>query len=180
MRLYSVLFFFLSVVPAMAQNTVKKQGLLFLRSDHRAPLEGVFVEERLNIDSSLEYNMLLCDKNKNTGVLVPVFYLYRKDKAFEHKVRAARLFENSYSTEQNGDITGNINNNILSAVLPVQLTFLHSAIFEMDRAHDSEYNTPIIFKGKFILSKSIDKPSEWGLLDGLEIIEIPASTKSHK
>lgn len=177
MRIYILAFLFFSSVPGLCQDTTRKQGFLFMRNASFPPLECVFVELELHRDSSLEYNMLLLNEKKDTGVFVRPILLYKRDRKFNAKINAASHFSNSFISQQKVDSSKDVEENTYNRVLPVQLTFVPTTIFSMNGNDPGTCDTPIVFKGKSILSKSCYTRSEWELLYDLEIIVLGEKRK---
>jgi hypothetical protein len=157
------------MISVAAQTVQKKQGLLFLRRTDPVPLQGVFIESKLIIDSSLSYNILQC--KQRTGVLIPLYFIFRKDRKYEQLLRSAVRIENSYQlrTESSPDI----NNDQLLYVMSVEISYGQSITFENSNMNSEAYSTPLTFKGQIIILNSTDQPRDWGLLQDLKIIPLP-------
>ena len=182
MHLFAIVSYILSAImfssngSLSAQDTTTREGLLFFYSSDRPPLQGVFVEKTLEVAKSIYSNMQKLNDRNDTGILIPIFQLnWQKNKSFEHSYKQAVSFTNGAAKHSHTAMdTSAIKypERFISKVLPVRLTFVCYGYFKGPFDDDFLTKTQIIFKGQRLVSVSKDKPSEWGVLTDLQIIDL--------
>jgi hypothetical protein len=86
MRIFFLLICINISSPLTAQEIIKKEGLLFLANVKDVPSQGVFVEMVVDSTASAENNMSRLEPKRDTGRLLNIFYLYKKDKRYEELI----------------------------------------------------------------------------------------------
>jgi hypothetical protein len=163
---------FLVILPmAKAQEKTSKSGFLFFNSSGKTPVQVVFVECRLDSTKTILENLTTLDATKNTGWMVPVFYLdWRKAGTLD-----ALLFK-STSFQNDADLVPVSENDTpehrrLSRALPVELIFDPQSTFSPQSRPDLVYRTEITYRARKILTTSYFMPAEWGTLKEVKIIQ---------
>jgi hypothetical protein len=144
------------------RRSLEKQGLLFYKESDRGPLQANFVE--VDIDNSLTIagNMQKLNPARDTGTLI---YLSNvKWPMIWDKL----LFENQFlSTNAYG---GMIRVQETLAVVAVSLVFAGGE-YQGNSSHDF-FEHPVVYKGKTQLTHARSKPSQWGALEKIAVIDL--------
>lgn len=158
-----------------AQDAIIKEGLIFFYPSGRLPLEGVFVEIKLDINRSLWDHMQQLDDQTDTGVIVPLFELGWSGKTYESSVGQAIPFKNEAEHSRQTDeniLSQEYSDDFLAEVVPVRLQFMYDGSFSIPGDPAILCKTAIIRHNKKLLAFSRAKPENWGILADMEVVSL--------
>jgi len=153
-----------TAIQTVDKKSVIRQGLLFYNESDSGPLQGNFAELSIDMNLSITANMNKLNPGVDRGILI---YLSNVKLP---QINQALIFQNEFMNINRHGVMIWVQDII--GVAAVNLHFdlePHRVMFGSDT-----FENPIIYKGKTHLTHSMVKPEKWGVLSGIEVLELDA------